>query len=236
MEIIKREEWGARKPRRKHNIPVPTRELWQHHTVGDYRGAAGIRAIQDFHMDGRGWSDIAYSFVIDRRTLKVYEGRGFGVAGGHTKGHNTISHAICVTGNFDLYQPTDELLRKIAELIRYGYKLGKWPLKLTGGHRDVGNTACPGKYLYLAIPKINRYTIAKETTVQEANIERIEKVLVEMGYSGIEIDKSLSDREAWAVENMMEGINNLISANKAYERELANQAEIFEAIRGLVNA
>lgn len=216
-DIVTRKEWGARPPRRRHNIPTPTRDLVEHHTVGDYRGAAGIRAIQDFHMDGRGWSDIAYSFVVDRRTLKVYEGRGFGIAGGHTKGHNTTSHAICVTGNFDLYQPTDALLRRIAELVQLGYRLSKWPDRLTGGHRDFGSTACPGKYLYLAIPRINQYAQEQEPDMQEQHIERVERAIAELGYSVVTIDRTLTEREAWAVENIVEGLNNHMARNRDLE-------------------
>lgn len=218
LTIVAREDWGARPPKRRHNIPVPTRDLVQHHTVGDYRGAAGIRAIQNFHMDGRGWSDIAYSFVIDRRNLTIYEGRGFGVAGGHTKGHNTTSHAICVTGNFDLYQPSDDLLRVIAALVRFGADQGKWPDRITGGHRDFGSTACPGKYLYLAIPTINRYVQQQESTVEEKNIERVERAIAELGYSVVVHDKTLSEREAWAIENIVEGLNNNMAENQDLKR------------------
>ncbi len=213
LTIVSRAQWGARAPRRRHKIPTPTRDLVQHHTVGDYRGAAGIRAIQNFHMDERGWSDIAYSFVVDRRTLTVYEGRGFGIAGGHTRGHNTTSHAICVTGNFDLYQPSDELLRVIAELVRYGADQGKWPDRLTGGHRDFGSTACPGRYLYLAIPTINRLVRDQEPTVEEKHVERVERAIAELGYSVVVHDKTLSEREAWAVENIVEGLNNHMAEN-----------------------
>lgn len=221
-DIISRKEWGARPPRRRYRITCPTRDLWQHHTVGDYRGAAGIRAIQNFHMDGRGWSDIAYSFVIDRRTLEIYEGRGWCIAGGHTAGHNTTSHAICVTGNFELYQPIDALLRRIAELVAYGHENGKWPATLTGGHRDASgaNTACPGKYLYLKIPQINRYALNQETPVDVAHIERIERAIAELGYT-VDIDKKIDDREADAVENMVEGINNLMAVNEGLTAQVA---------------
>lgn len=237
-DIIPREAWGARPPKRRHHIPTPTRDLVEHHTVGDYRGAAGIRAIQDFHMDGRGWSDIAYSFVIDRRSLDVYEGRGFGVAGGHTRGHNTTSHAICVTGNFDLYQPPDKLLRRVAELVRHGADRNQWPNRITGGHRDFGETACPGRYLYLAIPRINHYANNTEPTVNEQHVERIERVLAELGYT-VNVDKQLDDREVLAIENMMEGINNLIAKNTALQelvqRSQADQ-DLAAAVRALVKA
>jgi len=216
VRIIPRSEWGARTPKRRTRIypaNMPTPELWEHHTVGDYRGAAGIRAIQNFHMDGRGWSDIAYNWIIDRRTREIYEGRGPGIMGGHTKGHNTHSHAICITGNFELYQPPDPLLWTIAALVAHGHDQRWWrERKLTGGHRDASGaeTLCPGKYLYLAIPRINRYANSEDTTVQQEHVERIERAVAELGYTVTVGDNDL-EREALAVENMVEGINNLMA-------------------------
>lgn len=236
IEIKPRAAWNARAPRSLHLIPIPTVELWEHHTVGDYRGAAGIKAIQDFHMNVRGWSDIAYSFIIERRTMVVYEGRGAGVAGGHTKGRNTISHAICVTGNFDLYQPPDELLRVIAKLVRHGWQQGWWAEpRLTGGHRDApgASTACPGKYLYLAIPQINRYANEEDTPVHVQHVERIERVLAELGYT-INIDQQLDDREVAAVENMMEGIQNLIAKERDLKAAVADLRTLVDSLRAQV--
>lgn len=159
VDIIDRRNWGARAPRRRSTIPVPTPELWLHHTAGNERGASGVRAIQDFHMDVRGWSDIAYSFIIDRVSLAVYEGRGAGVLGGHTFGRNSVSHAICVMGNFDRTSVSDALVGRIAELVAHGHEQGWWPAMLTGGHRDVRPTACPGDNLYVRIDEINRRAV-----------------------------------------------------------------------------
>ncbi len=159
VDIISRQEWGARPPRRRSSIPIPTAELWLHHTAGNHSGASGVRSIQDFHMDIRGWSDIAYSFLIDRDTLEVYQGRGAGVLGGHTFGRNSISHAICVMGNFDVTSVSDDLIDKVAEVVAHGHQLGWWPSMFTGGHRDVRATSCPGDNLYAQIDEINRRAV-----------------------------------------------------------------------------
>jgi hypothetical protein len=108
-------------------------------------------------MDFRGWNDIAYSFVINHTGL-IYEGRGPGVSGAHTAGHNTISHAICLLGNFNTTQPTAAALGSLKSLVRHGHESGWWPQVLTGGHRDTrgGNVDdCPGNILYNLIPAIN---------------------------------------------------------------------------------
>ena len=121
MDIIKRETWGARSPRSRSEIPTPTPELWLHHSAGSERGAEGVRKIQRFHMDNRGWSDIAYSFIIDRVSLEVFEGRGAGILGGHTFGHNATAHGICVMGNFNEMEVSVALGSKIADLVAFGH-------------------------------------------------------------------------------------------------------------------
>lgn len=158
LQFVTRSEWRARNPKSVRSIPIPTPDLWLHHTAGSERGDAGMRAIQDYHMDVKGWNDVAYSFVIDPDSLKVYVGRGPGIQGGHTEGHNTTSHAICVMGNFDVIQPSDDLLKVIAELINHGIEQGWWR-GLTGGHRDASGamTACPGRYLYAELYRIRLY-------------------------------------------------------------------------------
>lgn len=155
LEIIPRSAWKARAPRSRLVIPTPTIELWAHHSAGTEAGPAGMRRIQNFHMDKRGWSDIAYSFVIDRADLTIYEGRGAGVRGGHTFGRNSRSHGICVMGNFQVLSPTDELVERLAELVAFGHGEGWWPDRFTGGHRDVRATSCPGDNLYDRLDDIN---------------------------------------------------------------------------------
>ncbi len=155
IDIVPRSAWGARTPRSRVAISTPTRELWLHHSAGSERGAAGVRQIQNFHMDGRRWSDIAYSFLVDRETLAVYEGRGAGIRGGHTFNHNSVSHGICVMGNFESMRPSTALLDRLGELVAHGARAGWWPERFTGGHRDVRSTSCPGRNLYSQIRTVN---------------------------------------------------------------------------------
>ncbi len=159
-EITSRAEWGARSPKGRKTIATPSRELWLHHSADGAEGAAGMRATQRYHMEGRGYVDVAYSFCVDRFTGEVFEGRGAGVRGGHTKSRNTRSHAICVFGNFEeINTPTAALIERLGELVALGHRLGWWPAGLSGGHRDVSSTACPGSSLYRVIPEINRVAL-----------------------------------------------------------------------------
>lgn len=166
MRIIARAEWLARPPKETPTkITTPTSELWLHHAAGavlpgdDSVSSADltrIRSIQNYHMDVRGWNDIAYSFLVDPDGW-VFEGRGAGVAGAHTQNHNSISHGICVMGNYKTQAVGPDLVDRLAELVRYGHEQGWWPAVLSGGHKDASgaSTSCPGKNLYPLIGKIN---------------------------------------------------------------------------------
>lgn len=171
MDIITRAEWGARPPKSTPvKIHTPTPELWLHHTASSGSGgAARVKQIQDFHMDVRRWNDIAYSFLVDL-SGDVYEGRGAGIRGGHTRNHNSISHAICVLGHYDMYNPTDAALTAVADLVRHGASEGWWPNQLTGGHRDASgaSTSCPGKNLHKKIPGINKAALEDELTPEQS--------------------------------------------------------------------
>lgn len=161
--IQTRAQWGARPPRSVRRIPTPTKELWLHHTAGAQdAGGNGffgddLRAVQRFHMDTKGWSDIAYSFLADHKG-GAYEGRGAGVAGGHTAGRNTVSHAICAIGNYEIHRPTPQLLETIAWMVAHGLLAGWWSTAITGPHKAAPGaaTACCGKFLIAEIPAINQ--------------------------------------------------------------------------------
>lgn len=219
IEIVSRSQWGARPPKSRTTIATPTPKLFLHHSAGAHRGAAGVRQIQSFHMDTRNYADIAYSFLIDGETLTIYEGRGAGVQGGHTRGHNSTSHAVCVMGNYETTAPTNALIDRIRQLVAHGHTQGWWPAQLTGGHRDVGSTACPGQHLYDAIPQINTPAEGPDVSTR---IERLEEIAESLGYT-ITKDGTLDDREVAAFDNMAVGIRNLLARNKQLETFAAEQ-------------
>lgn len=158
IDIITRFEWGAQKPKSVlRRINTPTDEVWLHHSVTAGFGPDAMRKLQLIAF-GRGFDDVSYSYAVDQLGY-IYEGRGHGIEGAHTLGHNSISHGVVAIGNFDVDKPTDALINSLAGLIRHGSDLGWWKFpRYSGGHRDVANaaTACPGKNLYAQIKEINR--------------------------------------------------------------------------------
>lgn len=65
---------------------------------------------------------------------------------------NLFVTGFCVMGDFTTHAPNDLAINAVKSLIDCGVKLGKithnYVLK---GHRDVGQTACPGDKLYALI-------------------------------------------------------------------------------------
>lgn len=155
MRIIPRREWGARYANGFGPAPLPFRELWLHHSVTAARnGAAVIRELEQIGQNRFG-GGISYTWLITPDGA-VYEGHSVDRQGAHTGGRNSISRAICLVGNYESTRPTSVQINSAAWLVRYVYDR-RWAvnLGLTGGHRDVKATACPGKYAYAQIGNIN---------------------------------------------------------------------------------
>jgi hypothetical protein len=168
-----RASWGARAATST-SYASSVRLSVVHHSASSnaYTAAAVpsvLRSIQAFHMDGRGWSDIAYNFVVDKYG-GIWEGRGGGidkaVIGAHAQGFNTGSTGVMVIGDYTAASPTAASLESVAKVI--GWKMAihradpagtvtftsagspRYPagtvVNLRGvvGHGDVGLTSCPG--------------------------------------------------------------------------------------------
>lgn len=209
MQIKTRAEWGAVPPRRNARLRLPVGELWLHHAAGAQdAGGNGfydddVRAIQRFHMHTRGWSDIAYNFLVDR-TGTAWEGRGHSVIGGHTAGRNSISQAICAIGNYELHRPSPEMLEAIANLVAHGLLAGWWSTLITGPHREApgASTSCCGRYLIAEIPQINRRTQAIIAELSERPVPVAEPVTPDLNLlisQRIVSDLDCEDGGAWSL-------------------------------------
>jgi hypothetical protein len=143
-----------------------------------------LRGDFAYHLS-RGWNDIGYNFLVDRFG-RVWEGRGGGVEspvlGAHTGGFNTDTFAVSVIGNLDTARPSAVTVEAIARVMAWKLDLyhrdplGTAVLTARGargttsryrdgtrvrvpvilGHRNVGETACPGRYLYPYLKDIRR--------------------------------------------------------------------------------
>lgn len=169
--IITRAEWGAQHADGFGPAPTPAREVWLHHSAGtapdlvppwddDYAAVRQIERTGQARFGG----GMPYTFLVSPAGL-IFEGLGIDRQGAHTAGRNDIARAICVLGNYDHVEVTDAQFESIVWLLRHGHAAKWWtPRTLTGGHRDVRATDCPGQHAYDAIPEINRRATAPDTT------------------------------------------------------------------------
>jgi hypothetical protein len=147
MKVVSRAEWKARPPKSRRAIKnSDVTHFFLHHAAATYKsGADAMRKIQAFHQDGRGWADYAYNFGVWEDGT-IYEGRGFGAQGGHTRGWNTKSVAVCYMGDGGkpVSKPALDAILMVADAADayFGKNL------IRQAHRDVGSTACPGNVLY----------------------------------------------------------------------------------------
>lgn len=105
----------------------------------------GASEIRRWHVDGNGWADIGYHYVI-RRDGTVEKGRPLSRAGAHAQGHNHDSIGICLVGGVDANgQAAFNFTR--AQLRALEGRINEFTDSIPGlqiiGHRDVGNTDCP---------------------------------------------------------------------------------------------
>lgn len=101
-----------------------------------------LREIQRFHQETRGWSDIAYNYLIDP-TGVVWEGRGWEVVGSHAPGYNTRGIGVCFMGTYSTQKPTPAQVQAYEDLLK---NLRKRGAKIIGEipHSKVYATSCPG--------------------------------------------------------------------------------------------
>ncbi|MGV1006998.1 MAG: peptidoglycan recognition protein [Dermatophilaceae bacterium] len=186
--IITRAQWGADESMRNCTATYsPTIKVgFVHHTVGSNSyspsdSAAIVRGIYAYHVNGNGWCDVGYSFLVDRYG-QIFEGRAGGidkpVIGAHTGGFNYNSFAVSALGTFTSDSPPSPMLNSISSVL--GWKLGMYgrnihgtdvltsagggtskyaagtpvSLNVVSGHRDVGLTECPGSVLYAQLPNL----------------------------------------------------------------------------------
>lgn len=163
IRIESRKSWGARKPRpRTPQKDFQIREFFIHHPASphdlahidtDQEQDAYMRAIQDFHMDDRGWADIGYSFVVFQ-TGDCYRGRGRNYVPAAQLNHNTGTIAVlCALG--DNETPSARMIDALGRLKdRMDREIGRD--LIARPHSAVTATECPGAKLRQVVGILNR--------------------------------------------------------------------------------
>ncbi|MFE1104157.1 N-acetylmuramoyl-L-alanine amidase [Nocardiopsis alba] len=141
VAIISRASWGARAPRSRSKV------AWSRRTGFTVHYSAGPtsqtpRQIQNFHMDSNGWADIGYNFLVDR-SGKIYEGRGWTVAGAHAAPHNTTHIGVCFIGrDGDATPAAKASIRRLYD--EANRRSGRTLTRTWHGGLSGNSTSCPG--------------------------------------------------------------------------------------------
>jgi len=107
----------------------------------------GAEDIKKWHVNGNGWQDIGYHYVI-KLDGAIEKGRDIGVAGAHCRGHNFKSIGVCLVGGLDENMNpcdnyTNQQYKALRQLLRF--LIITFPGSAILGHRDVSGVrkTCP---------------------------------------------------------------------------------------------
>lgn len=160
VDIAGRGSWGARYANGDMNLTGKAIEVYVHHTVsallppdaslGDEREQ--MRALESIGQTRFG-TGISYNVIVFP-SGRAYQGVSWDRRGTHTGGRNSTTRSISFAGNFETAIPTDASIATAAAI--YAEGKGKWWVEDAPlfGHRNVSQTACPGKNLYARLDLI----------------------------------------------------------------------------------
>jgi len=121
-------------------------KIFVHHSASSQQNTTRDM-INDWHND-RGWNGIGYHYVIVADG-SIMMGRSFDRVGAHCRGHNQHSIGICVVGNYENDLSMTPGQEQSLVMVLNGL-LSQFGLDANEvyGHRELGETACPGKHLF----------------------------------------------------------------------------------------
>lgn len=168
---------------------------------------------QDVHSWHRanGWTGIGYHFFV-RKDGTIYRGRPINVVGAHVQGMNSCSIGICAEGDYHTKEKTIPQAQKksIIELCQY-LKKNYYPNAKIVGHREIGDSNCPGRYYPLDEIKNMKYTevltmeqynelkeLINKQAAEIADLKNINKQLVNVVQTTMVYDFNDDNMPSWA--------------------------------------
>ncbi len=156
-------------PPNSNPITTNVKFLVVHHTAGSNTSsdwAAVVRSIWNFHVNTRGWADIGYNFLLDKNG-NIYDARADDTKGAHFSGQNSETSGMALLGTFSTVVPTNTMFYSLENLLTWKscdksidplaiayHASSGLNLHTILGHRDGGNTECPGDEVYNLLPAI----------------------------------------------------------------------------------
>jgi hypothetical protein len=141
---------------RSSNQTYRTRSLSSINQIVVHHSASIGQFAEDYaryHVRSKGWPGIGYTFVLEINGDIIQANPLTNVSYG-VSGHNTRSINICLSGDFTKQEPSSLQLKSLKKLITHLRK--ELPQQLpVKGHKDYGQTSCPGPALYKHLNKFN---------------------------------------------------------------------------------
>lgn len=162
LGIVSREAWGARPAGTCRRGQVPNRVI-VHHVAGSVPDSRAWLAWYDREVRvNRGWCDLMYHFGIDEQGI-VYEMVATGVEGAHASDANSRTVAIVLMGDYTARAPSAAQVASLQKMMRAIAAEYRFPVnrQTVLGHRQVGQTSCPGNTAY---PKLDAWVAAAGAT------------------------------------------------------------------------
>lgn len=126
-----------------------------HHTASD---AGNLEYYKRIHQTERGWPDIAYHFVVNNgasgtvpgqiEVSDLWRNRSRGLSTKITY-INYLGIAVVMVGNLERHKPSTLQYQALVQLLANLSTDYKIPVDRMIGHRELQQTACPGKHLDL---------------------------------------------------------------------------------------
>jgi hypothetical protein len=175
--------------------------------------------------------------------LNPCDGPTLPVIGAHTAGLNRNTFAISAIGNYDTKAPSnpDALVNAIASLM--AWKLAPYGLDPTAnasmvstdksgsskysngmtaitpvisGHRDVGKTACPGRYLYPYLDEIRAKAKALlAPVISDVSVQP--RILNQAETGNVKVEATIPAKAAWSVEVLNKADGQIVKSKSGIQ-------------------
>lgn len=177
ITVIGREGWGAR-PSGGGLVEHLVERITVHHTATlleeNSEAPSHLRGHQAFHVDTRGWPDLAYHFVIDAAG-NVYQGRDPAVRGDTATDYDPTGHLlVCCEGDFDRQPLPDPQRTSLETMLAWAVAEYAVTVDTIAGHGDQAATSCPGDALRTLI---HDGTLAEAVGARTAEAPRTVEIL-----------------------------------------------------------
>lgn len=167
-----------------------TSEIVLHHTAVSV--LQSVEVIHNYYLNRKddNFLGIGYNFYV-RKDGTVWQGRPIWAQGGHCFYHNHKSVGICFEGNFDKDIMGDKQYKAGVELIKY--VLSVYPNCEIFKHKQLNNTACPGKNFpfnkMVKEAKAKPVATSTKTAAKSDELKVGDKVKVTANYAASAYDK-----------------------------------------------